>query len=323
MECRFCRGKIHPVRRLWDRDFCCRAHRVVFQRAKFKDGIIYSARLIREMEGPEFGFAEDEEAKKKHQKALPLPVVLCVMLGFVLLFLALPRSGPVTVGGATGYVLDRNPGWFPGLRQLWTGAPSVTLKESFHSGLRDWRPADWKSLSNTASDWAYRAGSVRPGRLRLWAPSLELTDYSFGFEAEIEKKGLGWAFRASNHENYYGARVEISEPGANAITNVVHYAMVGGLERDRVELPLPVGIVRGEQYRISMRIRGSKFVTSINGQVVDIWSDQRLRAGGVGFFTEKGDVASIYSVNVSTERSLWDRLFSSFILLPPVSMWAD
>jgi len=321
MLCTFCHKKINPIRRLWDRDFCCRAHRVVFEQAKFTDGIVYSARLLRQIEQGEDEFLEDEDRKKK-QKQLPLSAVLVLMLAFVLLFLALPRQAPAPVSGAMEYALTQTGNRFPMLRKFRLTVPSVTLRESFHKGLKEWRPADSRSISTAVGDWVYRNGSVRPGRLRLWAPSLELTDYNFGFEAQIEKRGIGWAFRASNRDNYYGARVEVIRPGIDPVTSVVHYAMVKGRQIDRTALPIPLGIIRNEQYQVSMRIRGDKFVTSINGKVVDTWRDDRLRSGGVGFFAEKGDIASIHSVSVSTERGLLDRLFSSFILLPPASMTA-
>lgn len=324
MLCRFCRKPINPIRRLWDQEFCCRAHRFVFERAKFTEEVIYSARLLRQMEQSEEDLVFlDEADEKKKQRNLPLPLILCIMFGFVLLLVTVPSSNSAPASRAVDYALDRSSDWFPALRKFRVSLPSVTLRESFHAGLKNWQPADLKSHTGAAGDWIYRAGSVRPGRLRLWAPSLQLTDYNFGFDAQIERRGLGWAFRAANHQNYYGARVEIIKPGAEPVSNIVHYTMVRGRQLDRVELPLPLGIGRGEQYQISMSIRGSKFITSINGQVVDTWTDQRLRAGGVGFFTQKGDLASISSVSVTTERSLWDRLFSSFILLPPVSMISD
>ncbi|MCX6621462.1 MAG: hypothetical protein NTY38_10345 [Acidobacteria bacterium] len=241
------------------------------------------------------------------------------MIGFVLLFLALPRSGTVPPGANRTLTLP-GAGWLPQLGRFRFSIPQVTLNESFHRGLSDWQPADLRSLSGAANDWVYRAGSVRPGRLRLWAPSLKLTDYSFDFQAEVEKNGLGWAFRASNRDNHYGTRIEILKPGRMQVSQIVHFAMVNGKEQDRVELPLPIDISPNSTYQVTVRIRGNRFVTSINSQVVDSWTDNRLKTGGVGFFAQKGDVASILSVNVSSERSLWDRVFASFVLLPPMSM---
>jgi len=320
MECMYCRGKIGPIRRLVDREFCCKAHRLIFAQAKVRGDVIYSARLIRDIEESDDELITDDFRRKKQPKSLPLPVVLCFLLGIVVLLLLMPRStGPAPTGPAPSYVLP-GAGWLASLGGLRLAVPSVRLNESFHGGIGDWRPAELHSLSGAANDWIYRAGAVRPGRLRLWAPSLKLTDYEFDFHARIERRGLGWAFRASSRENYYGARVEIVKQSNPPLANVVHYAVYRGRQEQRVELPLPLSIHRGEQYDVAVNIRGNRFVTSINGQVVDTWTDNRLRAGGVGFFTEKGDVASIRSVNVSSDRSLWDRLFSSFILMPPVSL---
>jgi hypothetical protein len=58
-------------------------------------------------------------------------------------------------------------------------------------------------------------------------------------------------------------------------------------------------------------------VTTINGQKVDTWSDDRLERGGVGFFSDPGESALINWVRVTAGSSFLDRLLSFSLLVAP------
>jgi hypothetical protein len=49
---------------------------------------------------------------------------------------------------------------------------------------------------------------------------------------------------------------------------------------------------------VLVTVEGEHFSVSINGQLVDAWSDNRLKSGGVGLFAAKGDGAHVRSVHV-------------------------
>ena len=49
-------------------------------------------------------------------------------------------------------------------------------------------------------------------------------------------------------------------------------------------------------YLIRMRIAGTQFSLSIDGQLIETWTDGRLSAGGVGFIGAPEDRARIYWV---------------------------
>ena len=78
------------------------------------------------------------------------------------------------------------------LKQTISDRAAVAYTDDFRSGLDG-----WESRSNLTSSWAYDAsGFVGLGRSRFSAPPWISTDYRFEFLGEIDKKGMGCAFRA-------------------------------------------------------------------------------------------------------------------------------
>jgi hypothetical protein len=61
-------------------------------------------------------------------------------------------------------------------------------------------------------------------------------------------------------------------------------------------------------YRIQVIVRGGDFTVLTQGQVVDFWSDNRLRHGGVGFFCNRGEHARLSWVEVSHQYDALGRL---------------
>jgi hypothetical protein len=51
-------------------------------------------------------------------------------------------------------------------------------------------------------------------------------------------------------------------------------------------------------YKISVTVQGDHFSVTVNDQFADAWSDGRFQSGGVGFFSDKGEVARLRSVHV-------------------------
>ena len=109
------------------------------------------------------------------------------------------------------------------------------------------------------------------------------------FSGEIEKKSLSWAFRATNEKNYYATKILITKPGPLPNAGLVRYLVMNGRESDRVQLPLPLTLQRGGNYRVRVSVQDDHFVTYLNGQVISSWSDKRLLRGGIGFFDDAED----------------------------------
>ena len=110
------------------------------------------------------------------------------------------------------------------------------------------------------------------------------TELPNGVQGQLEKKSLSWAFRATDEKNYYATKIVITKPGPLPNAGLVRYVMMDGREWDRVQLPLPVTLERGGNYRVRVSVQDDRFITYLNGQVISSWSDKRLHRGGVGFF---------------------------------------
>jgi hypothetical protein len=63
-------------------------------------------------------------------------------------------------------------------------------------------------------------------------------------------------------------------------------------------------------YRIRTEVRGDDFTTSVQGVVVDHFSDDRLKSGGVGFFSNHGEQARLRWVEVSHQYDMLGQIFS-------------
>jgi hypothetical protein len=317
MICRYCRKKIGPVRKLKDPHFCCDDHRT---KATSK-----SARAVREAEDL-YGFDDAQQLptwraitqvkreEKSGQKGLSTTVFAGLAVVFVLLALSqLPMGAPAAkaISPLPDTNLHQSKSSFGQMiGNLLQSNGSGTLREDFHSGV-----ANWEGFKSVSSDWSMESGVVHPTSLRVWKPSTSLSNYEMEFMGQIERKSIDWAFRASDVRNYYATKLIITKPGPLPNAGLVRFIVLDGRERERVELPLPLTLERGVDYRVRVSVRGGRFLTSVNGQLVSSWMDNRLSRGGVGFFSEDGESALLKWVSVSERDSFLGRIVSHFSLI--------
>lgn len=186
------------------------------------------------------------------------------------------------------------------------------MSDNFHAGLASW---EGKGFAKT---WAYdKEGFVRPGHLALYKPSHDMSDYRMEFLTQIEHKSVGWVFRAEDEQNYYGMKLAVTEPGPRPLVALIRYAVVDGKRESHGEQPLQVMMHNNRPYRVSVDVKGNQFLTSIEGQVVDSWSDDRLKSGGVGLFSEGSEKARVYWLKVTKNSDFLGKLCS--ILVPKES----
>jgi len=186
------------------------------------------------------------------------------------------------------------------------------VTDNFQAGLASW---EGKGLAKT---WAYdKEGFVRPGHLALYKPSRDMQDYKVEFLTQIERKSVGWVFRAADEQNYYAMKLAVTEPGPRPLVALVRYAVVDGKQESHGEQPLQVMMHNNRPYRVSVDVKGNRFLTSIEGQVVDSWSDDRLKSGGVGLFSEGSEKARVYWLKVTKNSDFLGKLCS--ILVPKES----
>jgi hypothetical protein len=231
----------------------------------------------------------------------PSDLKLLTLVLPVLLIMALSPSMP-RLRMASLSPLGASP--WGALRQRLANRAGVQYTDDFRSGLDE-----WQSRANATANWSYDAtGFVRPGPLALFRPTLELSDYHFEFLGEIDQKGMGCAFRAADLDNYYAIRIVVSKPGPLPVLKLVRYAVVNGQEDAKEERPLPISARPDMLYRVMIDVRNSDFTIMAQGQVVDFWTDGRLKKGGVGLFCGRGEMARVRWVEVSHQYDALGRL---------------
>jgi hypothetical protein len=307
MQCLFCHKKIGLLRTVVDRRFCCGDHRKRYNTR--------SARALRdsgELVGDYGEFLVASQIERKGPKSAGrFGTMSAAAIGLIIgLCLWMLPSTPVPIPGQKlRYTLSSNP-ITDTIRAMLPDAPKINLRQDFRMGM-----GDWTGGSPTSSE--YEPGALRPERLRLWKPSVKLRDYQLEFQGVIERKAMGWAFRASpDAENYYGAKLTLGVAGGRA--EIERFVVLNGHQLDKVRLPIPVSIQAATPYRVRVRVKGDFFSTSVNGQVVDTWRDRRIRNGGVGFFGDKGEMASVRWVSLSEPDTFFTRLLAMGLIVAPM-----
>jgi hypothetical protein len=269
-------------------------------------------KLIRHDERPELAQRPDRRSAARWNmptwaKGVAAGIALCSFLwvgSSALRQGVRPQQAPATVA------LNLSPqkasgGFVSRVRQALASRATLELANDFHSGKSFW--------DGTKAGWGggwqrHPDGFVRPGALALFSPTLHLTDYRMEFMAQIESKSVGWVFRAHDVGNYYAMKLHVLEPGLRPVMSVVRYPVVNGKRGRRVEIPLPVMMHNNTPYRVAVEVRGNQFVASVEGETVDTWTDDALKTGGVGFFSDTGERARLYWMKVTNNDDLLGHL---------------
>jgi hypothetical protein len=59
---------------------------------------------------------------------------------------------------------------------------------------------------------------------------------------------------------------------------------------------------RDTMYKIQFDAVGNRFTTYVQDQKIDQWTDDRIKTGGVGFFSDAGESARLYWVRVTRNQ---------------------
>jgi hypothetical protein len=310
MLCLVCRKRIGWLRGLRDREYCSDAHR--------KNARVLSARALRDASqlwGDDEAWPVELVAFARSPKKPSNNFVRLAAIPFAVLVLVLVWLAPTVAVDTPGR------SYLPATDRLQSVVENTLPSLKVHRYRDDFRKglADWNYGARSASDWSYEAGAVHPGKLRLWKRSMAMTDYQFEFQAAIEQKAVSWAFRASDTNNYYATKIALGRGDASAGTRIVRYVVMNGAQTDRMLLPSPIELKAQEPYRIRVSVKGDAFSTLVNDQLVDHWNDSRLSRGGIGFFAEAGEVASVHWVSIADRETFFSRLFASTLLLTPAA----
>ena len=149
------------------------------------------------------------------------------------------------------------------------------------------------------TEWASDGvGSARGRQLSLYRPSISMSDYNFEFLGRIERRSLGWVFRAADSSNYYAAKLEVAQAG-KSLLQITRFTVIHGVEGPHIQRDLPFVIGPTEMLKVRLEARGPRFTIWVQNQVVEDWEDDQLRSGGLGFLNERQELGQIGSLQVS------------------------
>ena len=188
---------------------------------------------------------------------------------------------------------------------------SVALEEDFHSGL-----SQWAGRKNWASSWGYDStGLVRAGQMAIYKPSENLTDYYFEITTSLDRRSVGWIYRAKDLENYYASRLVVTRPGPVPTIALERYAVINGKPGKIQHISIPTSSRGDSVFSIAVQATGNTFTTYWQGQIIDSYSDDKLSSGGVGLYAPRGEESRIFRISLTHNNDWFGRLCS--MLAPP------
>jgi len=148
--------------------------------------------------------------------------------------------------------------------------------------------------------WGSDPVNAHVGRqITIYRPSLKLADYRIEFQGQIDTKSMGWVFRAADPNNYYAMKLMVVMPGPTPRLALVKYVVRSGRETEAGRVSLNIPARSDTVFSVRTDVRGLKYSTYVQGQPVDVWTDNQLPSGGVGFLNERSERARIKTVSIA------------------------
>jgi alpha-L-rhamnosidase len=175
---------------------------------------------------------------------------------------------------------------------------------TFETGLGDddWGDAAWIRRPPGNPDFSALSivdgrGRVTGGDVTIARPGKEWTDYVVTMDVTPVTRAAAIVFRAPDSRNGYMWQLHAND---NALKT---HRMVNGSFPTDARRSVPHLIDTGVTYELSVRVEGRTFQTSIDGTVVDTWTDPSSGgslAGTIGFREASGEVAEFDDVRVTS-----------------------
>ena len=90
-------------------------------------------------------------------------------------------------------------------------------------------------------------------------------------------------------ENYYAMKLQLVSQELPLKLELYKYLVLKGRQVQAGRVPIDVPVKNDTVFSIRLDVRGAKFNTYVQGQPVDVWTDDQLRSGGVGFLNERSE----------------------------------
>jgi len=158
-------------------------------------------------------------------------------------------------------------------------------------------PTEWTTVK-AAGPEALAAGRT----LTLHKASMELTNYRVEFVGTVDHRALGWAVRVQNPGNYYAAKLRRNATGA-ARLSLIRWRVTNGEAGPETVLPLEMRLPSNEQYTVKLDVRGDQIVTTLQGKVIDRWTDTTLTKGGFAYLNQSNERGKIVVTTIGMVRA--------------------
>jgi hypothetical protein len=135
-------------------------------------------------------------------------------------------------------------------------------------------------------------------QITIYRPSLKLSDYRMEFQANIETQSIGWVFRAADPDDYYAMKLMTVSSGLSPKVALFKYLVINGRQTQVGRVSIDLTVQADTVFQIRTDVRGPQFSTYIQGQLVDVWTDDQLKIGGVGFLNEREERGKVKSVSI-------------------------
>ena len=137
---------------------------------------------------------------------------------------------------------------------------------------------------------------------------MRLTDYELQFAGVIDQKALSFVARAKDFENFYVIKLMVMKPGPLPSIGITRYAVINGKAQHRGDTVAAVVAPMETLYHIDLTVHDDTYLLSLQGKVVDSWSEPGLTQGGVGFFSARGEQSRVRWVQVTHQYDMLGRL---------------
>jgi hypothetical protein len=103
-------------------------------------------------------------------------------------------------------------------------------------------------------------------------------------------------------------KLVVTKSGPLPTMGITRYAVIDGKAQPSVNTVAAINARPDMLYRVTMNVHDDTFLLSIQGAVVDNWTEPRLKRGGVGFFASRGEESRLRWLQVTHQYDMLGRL---------------
>jgi len=141
----------------------------------------------------------------------------------------------------------------------------------------------------------FAPASKQQRQLLFYRGSRQASNFQIDFNWTPDDKGAGLIFRCVDRANYQALRIAIAPSRPTRGLYAEHFAVIAGVETEHKRRLIPWK-PRDGTIHIAVDGADSSFTLSVQGKKFESWTDDRLKKGDVGFFTNSNEHVSIDAI---------------------------